>query len=425
MKVLVIGSGGREHTLCWILNKSQQVDKIYCAPGNAGITQIAECVNIKIGSDNYFFELADLVMKEKIDLTLVGPEVPLVEGIVDYFKKWGLTIFGPTKKAALIEGSKVFAKEFMKRYSIPTPDFAIFDNSKKAIEYIYEKGAPIVIKADGLAAGKGVAVCQSLDEAKEAIIKTMEQKVFGNAGNKIVIDEFAVGQEASILAFTDGKTAIQMVSSQDHKPIFDGDKGPNTGGMGAYSPAPVITNDMMEKIQNKILNPTIQGLANEEREYVGVIYLGLIITEDGPKVLEYNCRFGDPETQVVLPRLKTDLVSIIEACLKGKLEEIDITWDTRATLCVVLASSGYPGSYKKGVEIFGLEEAKKLEDVIIFHAGTTQKDSKILTSGGRVLGVTAYGDNIQQAKDKAYFACSKINFDGIYYRKDIGYRALK
>jgi phosphoribosylamine--glycine ligase len=425
MKVLVIGSGGREHTLCWMLNKCQQINKIYCAPGNAGITQIAECVNIKIGSPNYFFELADLVMKEKIDLTLVGPEAPLVEGIVDYFKKWGLRIFGPTKQAALIEGSKVFAKEFMKRYNIPTPNFAIFDNSKEAIEYIEEKGAPIVIKADGLAAGKGVAVCHSLDEAKDAIIKTMEQKVFGDAGKRVVIDEFVIGEEASILAFTDGKTAIPMVSSQDHKPIFDGDKGPNTGGMGAYSPAPVITDEVMEEIKSKILYPTIQGLTNEGREYIGVIYLGLIITDDGPKVLEYNCRFGDPETQVVLPRLKTDLVSIMEACLEGKLEEKDITWDTRATLCVVLASSGYPGSYKKGVEIFGLKEAKKLKDVIIFHAGTTQKDDKILTSGGRVLGVTAYGEDIRQAKDTAYIACSKINFDGIYYRKDIGYRALK
>lgn len=425
MKVLVIGSGGREHALCWILNKSSQVDKVYCAPGNAGISQIAECVNIEIGSSNYFFELANLVKKEKINLTLVGPEVPLVEGIVDYFKEWGLTILGPAKDAALIEGSKVFAKEFMKRHNIPTPDFAVFDNSKEAIKYVEGKALPIVIKADGLAAGKGVTVCQSVNEAKEAIIKIMEEKIFGKAGNRIVIDEFAVGQEASILAFTDGKTAIPMVSSQDHKPIFNGDKGPNTGGMGAYSPAPIITNDMMEKIQSKILNPTIQGLTNEGKEYIGVIYLGLIITEEGPKVLEYNCRFGDPEAQVVLPRLKTDLTIIIEACLTKKLEEINISWDTRATLCVVLASKGYPHTYKKGLEIFGLKEAQQLKNVIIFHAGTTQKDGKILTSGGRVLGVTAYGDNIKQAKDTAYFACSKINFDGIYYRKDIGYHAFE
>lgn len=424
MKILVVGSGGREHTLCWMLNQSKQVDKIYCAPGNAGITQIAECVHINIGNHNYFFELVDLVMKEKIDLTVVGPEIPLAEGIIDYFKKLGLTAFGPTKEAALIEGSKVFAKEFMKRHNIPTPEFAIFDDSKEAIEYVRLKGAPIVVKADGLAAGKGVFVCSTVDEAIEAIKRTMEDKVFGNAGNKIVIDEFVVGQEASILAFSDGKIAIPMVSSQDHKQIFDGDKGSNTGGMGAYSPASIITKEMMEEIQSKILTPTIQGLVNEGREYVGVIYMGLIITEDGPKVLEYNCRFGDPETQVVLPRLKTDLITIIEACIEGKLANMNIEWDNRATLCVVLASCGYPGNYKKGVEIFGFEEAQRLEDILIFHAGTTKKDDKILTSGGRVLGVTAYGDDIKQAKEKAYLACSKINFDGIYYRKDIGYRAI-
>ncbi len=425
MKVLVIGSGGREHTLCWMLSQSKQVDKIYCVPGNAGISQIAECVDIKIGSPTYFFERSDLAMKEKIDLTVVGPEIPLIEGIIDYFKKCGLKIFGPTKEASLIEGSKVFAKEFMKRHNIPTPEFAIFENSKEAIKYVNQKGTPIVIKADGLAAGKGVFVCSTVDEAIEAIKKIMEDKIFGKAGNKIVIDKFEIGQEVSILAFIDGKTAIPMVSSQDHKPIFDGDKGPNTGGMGAYSPAPIITEDMMQQIQNEILNPTIAGLLKEGRKYNGIIYLGLIITENRPQLLEYNCRFGDPETQVVLPRLKTDLIQIIDACLEGKLEEIDITWDTRATLCVVLASKGYPDSYKKGLEIFGLEDAQRLEDIIIFHAGTTKKDNKILTSGGRVVGIIAYGDDIKQAKDKAYLACSKINFDGIYYRKDIGYRALE
>ncbi|MEW6095232.1 MAG: phosphoribosylamine--glycine ligase [bacterium] len=425
MKVLVIGSGGREHTLCWILRKSKKVDKIYCTPGNAGISQIAECVDIKIGAPNYFFELADLVMKEEIDLTLVGAEVPLVEGITDYFKKWGLNIFGPTEKAALIEGSKVFAKEFMKRHNIPTPEFEIFNDSHEALKYVKSKRAPIVIKADGLAAGKGVFVCRSIDEAIEAIKKIMEEKVFGISGNKIVVDEFQTGEEASILAFTDGKTIIPMASSQDHKAIFDGDKGPNTGGMGAYSPAPIVTKEMMKEIQTKILTPTIQGLTNEGREYIGVIYSGLIITEDGPKVLEFNCRFGDPETQVVLPRLKTDMVSIMEACIEGKLKDFSLEWDNRATLCVVLASSGYPDSYKKGLEIFGLEEAQQLEDTIIFHAGTTKKDDKILTSGGRVLGVMAYGDDIKQAKEKAYLACNKINFDGIYYRKDIGYRALE
>jgi len=424
MKVLVIGAGGREHTLCWMLRKSKQVEKIYCAPGNAGISQIAECINIKIGSPAYFQELANLVRKEKIDLTLVGPEIPLIEGIIDFFKKCKLVIFGPTKEAALIEGSKVFAKKFMSRYNIPTPKFEIFNNSQEAIKYVQSKGTPIVIKADGLAAGKGVSICKTVAEAREAIKKTMEKKVFGEAGNKVVIEEFEDGEEVSILAFSDGKTAIPMVSSQDHKPIFEDDKGPNTGGMGAYSPVAIITPEMMTEIQTKILTPTIQGLANDGREYVGVIYLGLIITSGKPKVLEYNCRFGDPETQVILPRLKTDLTKIIEACFEKRLEKIDITWDTRASLCVVLTSLGYPDSYKTGFEIFGLEEAQKLEEVMIFHAGTIQKDNKILTAGGRVLGVTSYGKDVKEAKERAYLACSKISFEGIYYRKDIGYRAI-
>jgi len=330
MKVLVVGAGGREHSLCWKLKQSKRVDKIYCAPGNAGIAQIAECININIGSPNYFFELADLVMKEKIELTLVGPELPLTEGIVDYFKKWGLTCFGPTKEAALIEGSKVFAKEFMKRHNIPTPEFEIFSNSQEAIKYVKSKGSPIVIKANGLAAGKGVFVCHTIDEAIEAIKKIMEEKIFGISGDKIVVDEFQTGEEVTILAFTDGKTTIPMVSCHDHKAIFDGDKGPNTGGMGAYSPAPIITEEIMKAIQTDILTPTIQGLASEGIEYVGVIYLGLIISSGKPKVLEYNCRFGDPETQVILPRLKTDLVSIMEACIEGKLEDFNIEWDDRA-----------------------------------------------------------------------------------------------
>ncbi|MEW6621436.1 MAG: phosphoribosylamine--glycine ligase [bacterium] len=422
MKILVIGSGGREHTLCWKLKQSSQVDKIYCAPGNAGISQIATSVPIEIGSSDYFAKLANFVKKELIDLTVVGPEVPLSEGIIDYFKELELTPFGPIKKASLIEGSKVFAKEFMKRHNIPTAAFEIFSNSQEAIKYVQSKGVPIVIKADGLAAGKGVSICATVDEAIEVIKKTMEDKIFGAAGNKIVIEEFLHGEEASILAFTDGKTVIPMVSSQDHKAIFDGDKGPNTGGMGAYSPAPIITKEMMDEIQNKILTPTIQGLAKEERKYIGVLYSGLIITAGKPMVLEYNCRFGDPETQVVLPRLKTDLITIIKACLEGNLSEINIEWDNRATLCVVLASAGYPGAYKKGLEISGLDEVEK--DIMIFHAGTIQKDNKILTSGGRVLGITAYGNDIKQAKEKAYLACDKINFDGIYYRKDIGYRAL-
>lgn len=425
MKVLVIGGGGREHTLCWKLSQDRQVNKIYCAPGNAGISQIAECIDIKIGQSDYFGQLAELVTREKIDLTLVGSEVPLVEGITDYFKKLGLSLFGPTKDCALLEGSKVFAKEFMRRHNIPTPEFEIFDNAQEAINYIKLKKPPLVVKADGLAAGKGVIIGKTIEEGIDAIKKIMEDKIFGEAGNKIVIDEFQEGKEVSILAWTDGKTAIPMVSSQDHKSIFDGDKGPNTGGMGAYSPAPIITNELMARIQNEILIPTVQGLVEEGRKYVGVIYLGLIIVSGQPKVLEYNCRFGDPETQVVLPRLKTDLTTIITACFEGRLSEINIEWDERTTLCVVLASAGYPNDYKKGLEILGLEDAQRLKNTIIFHAGTAKKDNKILTSGGRVLGITAYGDSIKQAKERAYLACKKINFEGIYYRQDIGYRALE
>ncbi|MDI6736824.1 MAG: phosphoribosylamine--glycine ligase [bacterium] len=425
MKVLVIGSGGREHTLCWKLSQDRRVKKIYCVSGNAGISQIAECVDIKIGQPDYFGQLAKLVTREKIDLTLVGPEIPLAEGITDYFKKLGLSIFGPTKDCALLEGSKIFAKEFMRRHNIPTPEFEIFNNVQEAINYLKSKKPPFVIKADGLATGKGVIICKTVEEGIEAIKKIMEDKIFGEAGNKIIIDEFQAGEEVSILAWADGKTVLPMVSSQDHKSIFDGDKGPNTGGMGAYSPAPVITNELMARIQNEILTPTIQGLAEEGREYVGVIYSGLIIVSGKPLVLEYNCRFGDPETQVVLPRLKTDLTTIIEACFKGRLSDINIEWDERATLCVVLASAGYPDDYKKGLEIFGLEDAQRLEDTIVFHAGTTRKDNKILTAGGRVVGVTAYGDSIKQAKEKAYLSCGKIDFEGIYYRQDIGYRALE
>jgi phosphoribosylamine--glycine ligase len=425
MKILVIGSGGREHTLCWKFSQDIRVNKIYCTPGNAGISQIAECVDIKIGQPDYFKQLAALVTREKIDLTFVGPEVPLVEGITDYFKKLGLNIFGPTKDAALLEGSKVFAKEFMKKHNIHTPAFEIFNNSQEAIKYVQSQKPPLVIKTDGLAAGKGVYICPTVDKAIEAIKKIMDNKIFGKAGNKIVIDKFEEGEEVSILAWTDGKTAIPMVSSQDHKAIFDGDKGPNTGGMGAYSPAPIITNEMMTRIQNEILTPTIQGVSEEGRKYVGIIYLGLMIVSGQPKVLEYNCRFGDPETQVVLPRLKTDLTTIIQACFEGRLSEINIEWDERAVLCVVLASGGYPDDYTKGLEIFGLEDVQRLEDTMIFHAGTTKKDDKILTAGGRVLNVTSYGDNIKQARERAYLACGKINFEGIYYRKDIGHRALE
>jgi len=422
MKVLVVGSGGREHALVWKISQSKKVDKIYCAPGNAGISQLAECVNIK--AEN-IAELKKFAVEKKIDLTIVGPEVPLVAGIVDEFKKDNLKIFGPTKAAAKLEGSKIFAKEIMKKFNVPTAVFAEFSNEKDAIEYLQTSNIPVVVKADGLAAGKGVVVAGDFEEAEEAVNRMLVEKEFGEASSKIIIEECLAGQEASILAFSDGKHFTVMQSAQDHKRIFDNDMGPNTGGMGAYSPAPVVTDKILKEVEEKVFKRMIDGMAKEGMPFVGVLYAGLMITKDGPKVLEFNVRFGDPETQPILMRLKTDIIDIIEHILEGKLDKIKIKWDKRAAVCVVLASKGYPGEYEKGKEISGLDGTKTLKDAVVFHAGTSLKDGKVVTSGGRVLGVTAMADTIESAINKAYSVVHMVKFDGMHYRSDIGRKALQ
>lgn len=431
MKVLVIGSGGREHTLVWKIAKSPKVDKIYCAPGNAGIAELAECVDIKVEDIE---GLCDFAERERIDLTVAGPEAPLVKGIVDLFEKRGLRIFGPRKDAALLEGSKVFSKEMMVKYGAPTGRARIFTDSREAKSYLGEIGAPIVVKADGLAAGKGSIVCGTVDEAEKAISAIMEEKIFGPSGDRVLVEECLVGEEASFIVFTDGKNIVPMVSSQDHKRIFDGDKGQNTGGMGAYSPAPVVTRNLEQRIMDEIIRPVISGMAKEGRPYKGVLYAGIMVTDEGPKVMEFNVRYGDPENQAIMPRLKEDLVDIMEAIIDGNLPQRDLEWDERACVCVVLASRGYPGKYEKGKEISGLEEAKKMDDVVIFHAGTKLQKTEertgqgkptLITNGGRVLGVTALGKDIRSAIDRSYEAIEKIHFNGMHYRKDIGYRALK
>jgi phosphoribosylamine--glycine ligase len=418
VKLMVVGSGGREHALVWKLSQSPCVDKIYCMPGNAGIEEIAECINIPADDIN---GLADYAQKHKIDLTVVGPEAPLAAGIVDEFEGRGLKIFGPNKAAAQIESSKVFSKEFMKKYNLPTADFEVFDDPDKAIKYIDEKGFPIVIKAEGLAQGKGVIIAKDRAEAIKAINDMMQEKVFGKAGNRIVIEEYLEGPEVTILSFCDGKHFLPMVSSKDHKKAFDNDKGPNTGGMGAISPSPTYNEELAKKIEKNIIGKTLEAMEIEGMPYKGILYTGLILTEKGPKVLEYNCRFGDPEAQVILPRLNTDLVDIIEACIEGRLDKINVEWKKEKAVCVVAASGGYPKKYKKGMEITGLDQAREL-GVQIFHAGTLRQEDKIVTSGGRVLGITALGDTQQEAAKKAYDALAKINFEGIQYRKDIGLR---
>jgi len=421
MKILVVGSGGREHALVWKIAQSPKVSKVYCAPGNAGISGQATVVPIQANDLNRLIEFA---LKEKIDLTVVGPEDPLTRGIVDLFESKGLLIFGATKKAAEIEGSKAFAKEMMKKYHIPTAFYEIFDSRDEAVTYIRKQGAPIVVKADGLAAGKGVIVCKTVEEAIHSVDQIMVEKIFGNAGNRVVVEEYLVGEEASYIAFTDGKTILPMASSQDHKPVLDGDQGPNTGGMGAYSPAPVVTDEVHEKIIEKILRPVIYGMGEEGRPYKGVLYAGLMIHKGHPKVLEFNARFGDPETQPVLMRMKGDIVPILEACMKGNLSQHKIEWDNRASVCVVMTSKGYPGDYEKGKIIEGLKEVSRMEGVFVFHAGTTFKDGKIMTNGGRVLGVTGLGEDIPRAIERAYQAVKKISWDGVHYRTDIGQKAL-
>ncbi|UCH12479.1 MAG: phosphoribosylamine--glycine ligase [Candidatus Omnitrophota bacterium] len=427
MKVLVIGSGGREHAICWKLAQSERVNKIFAIPGNGGIAQLAECTDIKTDAIE---GIVDFAQEKEIDITIIGPEATLAAGIVNKFNKKGLRIFGPDIEMAKLEASKVFAKQTMARFKIPTANFAIFDNPDEAKQHINKRGTPMVVKADGLAAGKGSIICQKKKEAIDAVKMIMVDKKFGPSGDRVIIEDCLVGEEASIIVISDGMHFVNLASSQDHKRIYDGDSGPNTGGMGAYSPAPVIDDVMNNHIQDKIVKPLIFQLHEEGTPFKGVLYVGIMITKDGPLVLEFNVRFGDPETQAIFPRLKSDLMDAIEASIDGNIENVKLEWDQRPCVCVVCASGGYPGKYKKGIPIYGLDETAKLEDVVVFHAGTKQtryeiRDMKYETNGGRVLGVTALGRNIKAAIDKTYQACGKISFEGIYYRRDIGYRALR
>ncbi|MGQ9823978.1 MAG: phosphoribosylamine--glycine ligase [Desulfotomaculales bacterium] len=420
MKVLVVGGGGREHALVWKLRQSPRVHKIYCAPGNAGIARHAECV--KIAAEDVE-NLLSFARQEKIDFTVVGPEAPLTAGIVDIFRQHGLDIFGPAARAAAIEGSKAWAKELMAKYGIPTAEFSIFDNPEEARRYVLEHGAPLVVKADGLAAGKGVKVCRTVEEALEAIADLMEKKIFGRAGERVVVEEFLTGEEVSVLAFTDGETVLPMLAAQDHKQVYDYDQGPNTGGMGAYAPAPACSEHIYEEVRQKILVPAVRGLAREGCPYCGVLYAGLILTGEGPKVLEFNARFGDPEAQPLLMLCRTDLVEIMESVLTGRLAGQEIRWAEGAAVCVVLASGGYPGPYEKGKVIAGLEEVP--DDIMVFHAGTAFVNGQLVTAGGRVLGVTALAKSIPEAINRAYEGVKCINFEGMHYRRDIGQKALR
>ncbi len=421
MKVLVIGNGGREHAMVWKLAESRHVDKVYCCQGNAGISEIAECIDI--GMDDHE-ALIDFVKYEWIDMTIVGPEVPLSEGIVDAFEKEGRRIMGPSKAAAQLESSKVYAKDFMKRYNIPTADYKVFTSYNQAEEYIRFKGAPIVIKADGLAAGKGVIIAETIDEAIDGIKIIMKDRAFGDAGDKVVIEDCLRGEEASYMVFTDGTTILPMVSSQDHKRIFDDDKGPNTGGMGAYSPAPVVTKKLEKVAMDTVMRPVISGMKKEGIKYKGILYAGLMIDDGKPRVLEFNCRLGDPETQPVLMRMNSDLMDVAFGITDEKLNEVNIIWKDESTVCVVISSKGYPGSYEKGKKIIGLDQFKDSKDVVIFHAGTAFDGNDAVTSGGRVLGVTALGSDLNEAKQKSYDAISKIHFEGMHYRKDIADKAF-
>ena len=422
MKVLVIGSGGREHALVWKIAQSPLVKKVYCAPGNAGIAELAECVPIPAANIQ---TLLDFARREKIDLTVVGPEGPLAEGIVDLFQKEGLRIFGATRRAAEIESSKSFAKSLMTKYRIPTARGRSFKNHDQARRYLSQAGAPVVVKADGLAAGKGVIVCETEKEASEALDRIMIKHEFGDAGDQVVIEECLRGEEASFLAFTDGRTVLAMPTSQDHKAIYDDDRGPNTGGMGAYSPAPVVDRLIHQRVMNEVMIPTVKAMAAEGRPYQGVLYAGLMIDRDQIKVLEFNGRFGDPEAQPLLMRIKSDIVPILQAVIDGRLDQSTLDIDERASVCVVMASAGYPGSYSKGLPIKGLDAAKRVKDVVVFHAGTARKEKAVVTDGGRVLGVTALGDTVGEAIAKAYQVVGKISWEGAYCRKDIGRKALE
>ncbi len=418
MKVLVVGSGGREHAICAKIRESKKVDKIYCAPGNAGIASVAELVDIKAME---FEKLADFAASNGIDLTVIGMDDPLVGGIVDVFEERGLRIFGPRKNAAILEGSKAFSKDLMKKYDIPTAAYETFDDPEAALEYIKSAPLPTVLKADGLALGKGVLICNTREEAIEGIKTLMVDKQFGTAGDKIVVEEFMTGREVSVLSFVDGKTIKIMTSAQDHKRAGDGDTGLNTGGMGTFSPSPFYTAEVDEFCKKYIYQATVDAMAKEGREFKGIIFFGLMLTPNGPRVLEYNARFGDPETQVVLPRMKNDIVEVFEACIDGKLADIDLQFEDDAAVCVVLASDGYPVSYKKGYPIKGLENFEDKDGFYVFHAGTAFKDGEIVTNGGRVLGVTAKGKDLKEARANAYKATEWIDFENKYMRHDIGH----
>ena len=419
MRILVIGRGGREHTIIWSLKKSPKVKEIFCAPGNGGIAADAVCIPLQ---ENQFEEISQFAIDRGIDLIVVGPEDPLSDGIVDFLEAKNLTVYGPRKNAAIIEGSKVFTKELLKKYNIPTAAYESFEDYERALSYLRNQSLPIVIKADGLAAGKGVVVAQTLVEAEKALQDIMVDQIFGESCKHVVIEEFLRGQEMSLLAFVDGNVVRPMVPSQDHKPVFDNDLGPNTGGMGTYSPVPHIAQSIVDEAIATILRPTAEAMVKEGRPFRGVLYAGLMLTEQGPKTIEFNARFGDPETQVLLPRLETDLVDIFLATLNGRLEEMEIRWSEQATVCVILASPGYPGNYPKGLKIEGLNEIN--EAALVFHSGTSLKDGEVFTNGGRVLGVVGRGRNIAEAREQAYRDAECIRFEGKLYRTDIAKKAL-
>ncbi|MHB8709916.1 MAG: phosphoribosylamine--glycine ligase [Desulfuromonadales bacterium] len=421
MKVLVIGGGGREHALVWKIAQSPLVSKVFCAPGNPGIGQLA--VNVPLKADD-LDGLLEFARTHRIDLTVVGPELPLSLGIVDRFEAAGLLIFGARQNAAIIEASKAFSKDLMKKYEVPTAFYEVFTAVEPALAFIARHGAPIVVKADGLAAGKGVIVARTVAEANEAVHDMLSGNAFGAAGSRVVIEEFLDGEEASFLAFTDGKNIIPLASAQDHKPVFDDDQGPNTGGMGAYSPAPVVTPSVHEQAMREVMRRTVDGMAAEGRPYRGVLYAGLMIKDGRVKTLEFNARFGDPECQPLLMRLKSDLVPVLLACARGDLEGIELEWHDQAAVCVVMASGGYPGDFAKGLPITGLDAAAQLEDVMVFHAGTAEREGRIVNSGGRVLGVTGRGSTVAAAIDKAYRGVRAISWEGVHYRTDIGRKAL-
>ncbi|MCD6518389.1 MAG: phosphoribosylamine--glycine ligase [Anaerolineae bacterium] len=422
MKVLVVGSGGREHALAWALKRSAHVQEVYVAPGNGGTAETA--VNVPIAVDD-IPALADYAQQEAFDLVVVGPELPLALGVSDALQARGIRVFGPSAKAARIESSKAFSKDFMRAHGIPTAEYAVFEDYREALRYLETHPAPIVVKASGLAAGKGSIVCQTDEEARAALDLIMRQRAFGDAGDQVVIEECLQGQEVSVLAFADGETVVPMVLVQDHKAAYDGDRGPNTGGMGCYAPAPLLDEEMLQQVIAKVLQPVVTGMAQQGTPYVGVLYAGLMVSGRDFQVLEFNCRFGDPETQVILPLLRTDLVEVLDACIEGRLNQVELQWADQFCVCVVMASGGYPGHYEKGYEIQGLEEVAQLADTVVFHAGTQRKDGRVLTAGGRVLGVTAWADDLPEAIKRAYAAVERIHWPNVMYRRDIGAKGLK